>query len=285
MNGQSTDYHTHSRFCDGSGALKDYAVAAVEKGLSALGFSAHAPVPFESEWHMKAASVPEYLAEARHTRTAYAGALSVYIGLEVDYVPGVIGPAAADLGGTRPDFVIGSVHYLGRLADGRRWTVDGPREELEQGITETFGGDSRAAVEDYYRLVREMVVTQKPDVVGRMDLIKKNNQGLFDEEAPWYRKAVDETVETLASAEAIVEVNTGGVTRGYRADFYPSEWVVRRMRKCGVRLTLSSDAHKPGDLAAHFAVAASGLRAAGYGSYWRLGHDGWREQALPEEGT
>jgi len=47
------------------------------------------------------------------------------------------------------DFVIGAVHYVGRLADGTRWTVDGHAEEMQRGVRESFGGDARAAARRY----------------------------------------------------------------------------------------------------------------------------------------
>jgi histidinol-phosphatase (PHP family) len=36
--------HTHTDFCDGSGDVESFCRAAWEKGLTAIGFSAHAPL-------------------------------------------------------------------------------------------------------------------------------------------------------------------------------------------------------------------------------------------------
>ena len=93
-----------------------------------------------------------------------------------------------------------------------------------------------------------MISSSPPDILGHFDLIKKNNKGLFDEEAPWYREAVHETVEALAASSVMVEVNTGGVTRGFREDFYPSLWIVELMRSKGVRITVNSELQPVGSV-------------------------------------
>ena len=50
------NYHTHTALCNhAKGEIRDYVEAAVERGLKTIGFSCHAPYPFElkdySSWY------------------------------------------------------------------------------------------------------------------------------------------------------------------------------------------------------------------------------------------
>ena len=43
--------------------------------------------------------------------------------------------------------------------------------------------------------------------------------------------------------DCILEVNTGGVYRGYRKDFYPGAWLLGEWNKLGGRVIITADAH------------------------------------------
>jgi histidinol-phosphatase (PHP family) len=273
------DYHTHSRLCDGSGDLSEYAAVARGMGLAALGLSGHAPCAIASEWHMKAADLPGYTAQARALAADNAPGLEILVGLEADYFPGVVSPRAVRED-TGVDFVIGSVHYLGRCADGTPWTVDGSADELTRGVRESFGGDIRRALARYFDLVGAMAASERPDIIGHFDLVKKHNRGLFDEQADWYHAAMAGALDAIRGSGSVVEVNTGAVSRGYRADYYPGDATLAVMARMGIPVTLGSDAHRPQHVAAHFAGALDSLRRAGYRECWRLGARGWTAVAL-----
>ncbi|MEL6846638.1 MAG: PHP domain-containing protein, partial [Bacteroidota bacterium] len=89
-----TNFHSHSHFCDGKGSPEEQVKSAIEKGMASFGFSSHCPVPFETSWAMKASALPEYLRETRRLQTSYADQIELYVGLEVDYIPSIIGPSA-----------------------------------------------------------------------------------------------------------------------------------------------------------------------------------------------
>ncbi len=268
------DYHTHSRFCDGKGELSEYVERAAASGLASIGLSGHAPCPVSSDWHMKESDLAGYLAAARGLAGAQAGRVEVLVGLEVDYIPGVISPRAVrEANGL--DYVVGGVHYLARLSDGTPWTVDGPLEELQRGIRESFGGDARLAVARYFELVGEMAAGEVPDVIAHFDLIKKNNKGLFDEGARWYQAVAEEALRAVAATGCVVEINTGAVTRNYGSHFYPADRILAAMAGMRIPVTLGSDAHRPAHVAAHFGAALDALRRAGYRECWRRAGRSW----------
>jgi histidinol-phosphatase (PHP family) len=276
------NYHCHSRFDDGHGDLEEYVQAALRKGLRTLGFAGHAPVPFACEWTIPSPLLPEYLGTARLLQNTYRDKIELLVGLEVDYIPEIIAPTAAPIRALNLDFTVGSVHFIGRRADGELWTADGPPEELEQGVTESFGGDIHKTVEEYYRRLREMVGKAAPDIIGHFDVIKKNNRGAryFCEDAPWYRNTVSRTLDAVAASPCILEINTGGIVRDTSGALYPSEWILAECLKREIPVMINSDAHRPDQLDGYYSEAAALLKGIGFRELTQLGRDGRRRVAL-----
>jgi histidinol-phosphatase (PHP family) len=279
---QPANYHCHSRFDDGHGELEEYVQAALHKGLRTLGFAGHAPVPFPCTWTMPSDLLPEYLETARRLKIAYAEKLEVLVGLEVDYIPELISTAAAQIQALNLDFTVGSVHFIGRLAAGKLWTPDGPVEELEQGVQESFGGDIRRAVEEYYRRMTAMVSSSPPDIIGHFDVIKKNNRGdgYFSESSTWYRSAVEHTLDAVAVSPCILEINTGGIVRNTSGVLYPSEWILAESLRREIPVMINSDAHRPDQLDGYYNEAVSILREIGFRELTQIGREGRRRVPL-----
>ena len=273
----SGNYHTHTHHCDGNGEPHEYAEAALRKGMSGLGFSGHNVVPFPTDWTMPAERLESYLSEIREVREHYRGALDVFLGIEADFIPGMISPVHPAISGLGLDFVIGSVHFVGPSDGDHAWTVDGPREELDAALRDGFGGDARQLVERYYALVAIMAETAAPDIIAHFDVVKKNNRDgrLFSEEDPWYRAAVRRALDVVRGSKSILEINTGGVVRNTSGAFYPSPWILEEARRMNIPVVVSSDAHRPENLDGMFPEAVQLLRGAGYRTQRQLTRSGW----------
>jgi len=278
----TANYHCHSRFDDGHGELEEYVRAALDKGLRTLGFTGHAPVPFPCSWTIPPPLLGEYLRSARNLQAGYRERIELLVGLEVDYIPEIISPSSAHIRALNLDFTVGSVHFVGRLAGGDLWTADGPPEELERGVAESFGGKFRPAVERYYERISAMVRSAEPDIIGHLDVIKKNNRGdrYFSEDAPWYRAAVAETLDVVAASSCIVEVNTGGIVRNTSGALYPSEWILGEILKRKIPVMINSDAHRPEQLDGYFEETAAILRGIGFRELTEIGRNGRRRVSL-----
>ena len=276
------NYHCHSRFDDGHGELEDYARAAVDRKLRTLGFAGHAPLPFACDWTIPSPLLPEYLETARRLKNSYQGKLEVLVGLEVDYIPEIIAPTAAHIQALKLDFTVGSVHFVGRLATGELWTADGPPDELERGVAQSFGGDVRGAVEEYYRRMTAMVSTAAPDIIGHFDIIKKNNRSgrYFREDAHWYRSAVTRALDAVAASPCILEINTGGIVRNTSGALYPSEWILAECCKREIPVMINSDAHRPEQLDGYYGEAVAILKEIGFRELTQIGREGRRRLAL-----
>src|SRR5262249_16832806 len=105
--------HTHSRYCDGRGEIREYAEAALAAGLGAYGASGHAPLPFPCDYAMPLASLDAYRDDVRRARDELAARLPIFLGLELDYVPGLGDFYAGELLGRGFDYFVASVHYVG----------------------------------------------------------------------------------------------------------------------------------------------------------------------------
>ncbi len=262
------NFHTHCEYDDGMEPLEEYVVSAIDKGLAALGFSCHQPLPFENVWSLPKESYPEYLAEVRRLREQYKDQIDIWLGLEADYIPGYSDDFRALIAGAGLEYVIGSVHLVmkpGSTGSGGLLSIDGPRDAFIKGIDEVYGGNAQPLVEAYYEQQREMVATQRPPVIGHLDKVNMQNKGeLFDDSAEWYKKALNRLLDTIAEQGTIVEINTRGVYTGKTEVFFPEREVVEKCFERRIPMMVSVDAHHPSQLDEGFDEALDLLCEVGY---------------------
>jgi histidinol-phosphatase (PHP family) len=210
---------------------------------------------------MRPVRLEEYLAGIR--QLGATSPVPVYSGLEVDFIPGVTGPGRF---ASEVDFTIGSVHFAGSFPDGRRLETDGPHSHFREGVDTIYAGSVRDAVKEYFRLIREMLVSDPPSILGHCDKIKMHNRHdtSWSEQDVWYLREVDATLEVAAAAGVIVEVNTRGQYLGRVKEPYPGVYALRKILQMGVPVTLSSDAHHPKDLVNGFRETATLLLQLGF---------------------
>jgi histidinol-phosphatase (PHP family) len=280
------NYHSHSHYCDGKAAPEDFIIAAVKKGFPAYGFSSHAPVPFASRWNMEREKLPEYIEEISRIKQLYSEIIQVYTGLEIDYIDGQWGYQLSGLKVPSFDFIIGSVHYIGQLPDGSHFCFDGQPEAFFEGIEILYKNDFRKALINYYSLLRCMVETDVPDIIGHMDKIKMHNtvKTYFREDEKWYVKEVEHTLDLIARCNCIVEVNTRGLYKHDPPLMYPSAWVLERIYKKGIPVMLNSDSHHPDEIDLGFTYAASVLRDIGFKTLMVLFNGKWQGKPFNDMG-
>ena len=257
-----TTYHTHSHYCDGSMAPEDYILSAIRKNFPAIGISSHAPVHFETLWTMKPGKITQYMETILGLKEKYRGKIQVYVGLETDFYPGAV--AYRNYPGI--DYTIGSVHFIHHAAGQRYMALDGTPEEFQETRDVVFHGEARELVKKYYQLLTDMLYQQPPSILGHLDILKKNNRGncFFCENERWYQKAVEGVLDAVTEQQVIVEVNTGGIARGYTSEMYPSDWILACMRERNIPLVLNSDAHHPDKIDAYYLQAVEKLKSLGY---------------------
>ena len=229
-------YHAHTNFCDGKESAEEMIVGAIKLRCPEIGISGHSPLPFESTWAMKEEIIPEYVKTLKGLRKKYKDEIKVYIGIEQDYY--------SKAPNWKPDYIIGSVHYI--EVNGEYLPVDQSAEATKHNIEAYFDNDPYAYCEAYYDLVADLYNKTKCDIIGHFDLVLKFNEKmpLIDTSHPRYVEAVNKALEALLQTPAHFEINTGGISRGYRTKPYPDEPVILYISQTGHKFVLTSDAHE-----------------------------------------
>lgn len=276
-------YHSHSRFCDGSGEPEAYVEAALAKGFTAFGFSSHAPVSFDSDWNMKREDLPAYLALTRRLKDQHSDRIELYTGLEADWYPG------CEDWRTLPgvDYTIGAVHFLPHPEDGSPMAVDGSLKEFKKTLSEGFDGNIQAFGEAYFRAIRTMLIQTPPNILAHFDVFRKNNASgrFFEESEEWYREEIARTLEVILLTDVIVEVNTGGMARGYVPDPYPSPWILELIRDMGIPIQVNADAHLPENIDYAYGQTCQMLLGMGFAHQRVLLRNEWLDVPLMAKST
>ena len=241
--GTSQELHCHTTFCDGKNTPEEMVLAAIQKGLCRIGFSGHSPTPYSASYAIHEERLQEYYAEITRLKQVYAGRIEVLLGLELDLYSD---PPPEVL-----DYCIGSVHHI--VVDGKNYEVDHKPEILRQCVHEAFDGDAYAMCEAYFASVARLADLH-PDIVGHFDLVTKYIEidPLFDPNHPRYLAAAFGAIDALLPTEAIFEINTGAMSRGYRTTPYPAPVLLEYIKARGGRVLLTGDSHATDTLCYRF---------------------------------
>ena len=277
-----SNYHSHFNLDDGKGELSEYAENAIKCGISIIGISPHAPLSYNNDWTLTETGLDEYLRQMPGFKKSYEGRLEILTGLEIDFIPGKMGPADARWNELGLQYRIGSVHSMGDPLTGEELSVDGPVEEMVQLLKNRFNGNIKALVGEYYERQIDMLNSGGFDILGHCDLVKKRNKDnlFFNQDEDWYRKSAREMLETASSKDVIVEVNTGGLSRGATTEVYPSPWMLKQCLDLNIPLTLSADAHNPAHIDFHFKESFELLKTIGYREIYFFSGGKWQSQPI-----
>ncbi|HBD68696.1 MAG TPA: histidinol phosphate phosphatase [Treponema sp.] len=275
--GIKTNYHMHTRYCDGSADVAQMAQAAFDCGMKDIGFSAHAMLPFSSDWHMNIRDYENYCKDVQDMKVQFEGKMNVRCGFEADFIPDVTSPTFEAYKKYKPDFIIASVHYV-RIGNGY-FEADGSFDDTRKRIVQYAKGNEKKAVQAYFDAQRQMLKKADFTFIGHCDLIRKQNsslapQKLFDESASWYRKEIQLTAKAIASAGVCVEINTGAMSRGYLDTPYPSLPFLELLHQYSVPVTFASDAHRKEHIDFAFDQACLLAKKAGYTELHYLSSEG-----------
>ncbi len=228
-----TNFHTHSTFCDGKNTPEEIVRYAIDRGFDSIGFSGHVTTPFDLRYCM---TRPEdYVTEINRIKQKYGEKIDIYLGMEED--------AHAPRGRAGLDYVIGSSHYF--ESNGEYYPIDSSYDYFKKCL-ELFDYDIIRLAEAYYNNFYRYILQYKPDIIGHYDLITKFEEiephgffgsGEYTEIALKYARLI------LQNTNAMFEVNTGAISRGFRKTPYPHETILHMLKKEGGRLILSSDSH------------------------------------------
>ena len=103
-----SDYHIHTTYSDGKNTPEETVKAAIEKGMTEIGFSDHSYTFFDESYCLKRDKIAEYKSEIARLKEKYKSQIKILCGIEQD--------AFAECPAIGYDYSIGSAHYV-RLGD------------------------------------------------------------------------------------------------------------------------------------------------------------------------
>jgi len=266
----TTNYHTHCTYCDGKDPLSAFVTAAENLHFTQLGFSSHAPVPFENDFGIKEEQIPAYCQEIEQLQKQTS--IQLLKALECDFIPGMSTPFDTFKTTHQLDYIIGGVHLVRPKNSDQLWFIDGPKREIyDKGLFELYNGNIREAVTAFWEQTFEMLETQHMDIIAHVDKIKMHNQHrFFQEDESWYKTLADKAIQLIHKHDIVMEINTRGLYKKRCDAFYPSTEILIKARKLDIPVVISTDAHKAEELGLYTAEAEQELQRCGYGHVVRF---------------
>ena len=261
--------HTHTAFSDGRDTPRQQVERALALGFRSLGFSDHAVQEVDAFTGMPKEREADYQSAVRALAEEYAGRVRVYLGVELDSEFGLAEKKSYD-------YILLSCHYV-RKGNVRALVDCRPRRDRVFAVRdEAYGGNGEAMAADYFLHLGARALEERPAILGHFDIVKYfNGDGsLYDADSPVVRRAWREALAMARESGALLEVNTGGMARGYVNEPYPSWDILRAWRDLGGGVILGSDCHDARLMDFAFDDVLARLRAEGFASVWELGGEG-----------
>jgi len=256
----TADYHMHSSFSEDSQApMREMIEQGIAKGLTHMCFTEHMDIGFPNTLSYPAGSftvnTDSYLYDLLQLREEYQDKIKILFGIELGIIPDVLKDIAAYAKSYEFDFVIASTHIIRGMDPYEHPYWDGRDEE--------------EAFREYFQSELDSVKRFKNfDVYGHLDYAfryapsKDAKYSYFK-----YKDIIDKFLEIIIENEKGIEINTASIRKGFK-DVHPYRDVLKRYKELGGEIiTIGSDAHKPEDVAADFAVAEEALKDVGFKYY------------------
>ncbi|MBN1246035.1 MAG: histidinol-phosphatase HisJ family protein [Anaerolineae bacterium] len=244
------DTHTHSHHSpDGATPMLAMVEAAMDKGLTGIAFADHLEwYPGDEAYGFWDAGA--YFAELSRVRETHHDHLKILASAELGN-PHEFPLEVAEVLKHPFDLVIGSVHWLDGLAG---WE------------TPVFAPGLDATYQTYFEEIVKLVNGADFDVLGHLDLVRRDSWDLFGEVLPLerYRETITHILRCLIETGRGLEVNTSALRKGL-SEPVPGLSALRWYRELGGEiLVFGSDGHRPSDIAYGFDVARNLALAAGF---------------------
>jgi len=249
------DTHVHSSFSfDGENTPREMLEKALEMGLVALTFTDHVDVnDYFGSYYKESELMPQGAAEIPPLIEEYRGRINVGFGAEIGqfmHDRALAEKLIADFGF---DFVIGSTHNV--------------REHQDFYYIDFHSENTLELMRLYFGEMLEMAQSADIDVLGHLTYPLRyitGRDGILVDMSE-YAEIIHEIFKTIAKRGVGLEINTGGLRKWNYGKADPALEYVKMFREAGGKIiTIGSDAHRTGDLAANFKDGAEIAKAAGF---------------------
>ena len=229
-----TNYHTHTSRCKhATGSTKDYLLNAIEKNVSILGFSDHAPFkdgPYESR--MEFYELEDYIADIKNLKKDYSDKIDIKCGLEIEYIPSKIHYYKELLNDYKLDYLVLGQHFF---------------TDSNNNFINTYLLNDSSKYIEYAKIAVEGMKTGFFKFLAHPDVI-------FINDVPWdenCEKCCDIIINAAKENDFILEFNANGIRKGIY-DFcdgsrysYPHKKFWDKVAKTNVKVIINSDCHEP----------------------------------------
>ncbi len=220
------NYHTHTWRCGHAvGSDREYVEAAIHSGIKILGFSDHCPWVFPDGYASPIRMIPsqldEYFSSLSDLRKEYAGDITIYIGLEAEYIPELMEEQDRLLSQYPLDYMILGQHYI-------------CREPLS--VYTGRATDSVEVLTRYVDLIIEGMNSGRYAYVAHPDLIR------FNGDSEVYRTHMTRLCQAIRKKDLPIELNMLGADSGRN---YPNPQFLGIAREVGCSAIIAADAHHP----------------------------------------
>ncbi len=245
---QNFSLHMHTIGFDGQHSIEEMASTAKEKGFEKIGISNHFIVyPGIKKTNMYQAALKRgyqsiYSASFEEAvqkfklhykeidEISQKTGIPIYKGMEADFFRyegwrDGFEDACREL---KPDYIIGAAHFV----------------EYKNTLYNSHDLKKATTIEQnmllykYYQNIRAAAKSGLFDFFAHLDLMKKVGLGL---EERWY-DVEKQTVEAMAAANAVAEINTSGFAR-FLDEAYPSNRILKLFAAYDIPVLISDDAH------------------------------------------
>lgn len=230
------NYHTHTFRCKHAGGTeKDYVLEAIQKGLSKLGMSDHAPYPDDRfGLRMDFCELDDYVNTLKNLKKEYKNDINISIGLEIEYDPN---------SHQYYEYLLNELK-IEYLALGQHLFLDN-----NEFINTYFLTDTKQYI-DYANSIATALSTGFFKFVAHPDL-------MFINDLPWddnCEKACDIIIAAAKKYDVCVEFNANGIRRGLTSYCdgerypYPHKNFWAKVVSNNLKVIINSDCHSPEQL-------------------------------------
>lgn len=239
-----TNFHMHSIGSDGELTPEEIVKESIKVRIKYLCFTDHFKRPNETTWFGKYGDAhfhnKNYIKDIEKLKNKYSKKIEIFYGVELDWLEGYENWIKDTIKKNKFDFVIGSLHVM--KMGGKWFPIDSSSEEWLE-LARAIGG-IKNLIKEYYKQIKLMIRTRMFDCVGHLDYIKLFNRNfdLFSEKDREYKKEISEVLKEVKKAKMCIELNTAG----WRVvgEQYPSEWILKKMKKLRIPITIGTDGHE-----------------------------------------
>lgn len=274
-------FHSHNFYCDGKNSIEKMIQSAVNMNVTHFGVSSHAPVKFINKWSINHDDLQNYSKEIDLVKDRFGSSIQIYKSLEIDYIPDLSYSFKYFIELLDLDYTIGSIHLVLNKENKKLWFIDGDKQECQENFKKIFNSNIRLAISSYYSQIREMIVTQKPNIVGHIDKVVMNTSGtFFSESEDWYIEEVNKTLDVLKNNGSIMEVNSRGLYKNKWQTSFPSPAILSLAYAKNIPIIITTDAHHTSEILAKYDQTAIIAKSVGYTYQTIFDNNTWKEIKL-----